>query len=172
MANASKQPDWTKPAAMAIPKEGYFNLSRAGRPDLSANAGRGFTIIAKIKPGRRQIIRAYGKTIEKTIREPDALAVLKLHYLRWVLFDIGGDVLHVPGHLRYGFRQVHRGRGRAVLKDGRQHDLREARRIPDGLEDERAGVHQVRPRAPVPELPRIRRISVRHAPTKSRRRSR
>jgi hypothetical protein len=32
------------------------------------------------------------KTIEETIAGlPDALAVLKLHYLRWVLFDIKGD---------------------------------------------------------------------------------
>ena len=30
--------------------------------------------------------------IEKTIADlPEALAVLKLHYLRWVLFDIGTD---------------------------------------------------------------------------------
>ncbi|HET7442020.1 MAG TPA: hypothetical protein VFJ47_12020, partial [Terriglobales bacterium] len=29
---------------------------------------------------------------EKAVRDmPDALAVLKLHYLRWVLFNIGGD---------------------------------------------------------------------------------
>ena len=52
----------------------------------------GFTIIAKIKPGREQAVRQYGNDIEKTIGElPDALAMLKLHYLRWVLFDIGGD---------------------------------------------------------------------------------
>ncbi|MFL5391653.1 MAG: hypothetical protein ACJ79G_02325, partial [Myxococcales bacterium] len=49
----------------------------------------GFTIIAKIKPGREAAIREYGNVIEKTIAGlPDGLAVLKLHYLRWVLFDI------------------------------------------------------------------------------------
>ena len=86
--------DWTKPAAIAIPKEGYFELEK-GRygpifPKTPANYG--FTIIAKIKPGREEAVRAYGKTIEKAIRDlPDALAVLKLHYLRWVLFDIGND---------------------------------------------------------------------------------
>ena len=52
----------------------------------------GFTIIAKIKPGTEEAIRAYGKKIEETIAGlPDALEVLKLHYLRWVLFDIGAD---------------------------------------------------------------------------------
>jgi hypothetical protein len=91
---AKKENDWTKPAAMAIPKEGYFTLEK-GRygpifPKTPANYG--FTIIAKIKAGREEAIRAYGKTIENAIRDlPDALAVLKLHYLRWVLFDIGND---------------------------------------------------------------------------------
>ena len=60
-------------------------------PDLPRTpACHGFTIIAKIKPGTRSDPR-YGKKIEETIRNADALALLKLHYLRWVLFDIGAD---------------------------------------------------------------------------------
>lgn len=93
---ASKQGDWTKPAAMAIPKEGYFtNQAEQGRygPIFPKTpACYGFTIIAKIKPGREEAIREYGKKLEKTVADlPDALAVLKLHYLRWVLFDIGKE---------------------------------------------------------------------------------
>lgn len=86
--------DWTHPQAMAIPKEGYFEF-RQGKygpifPKTPANYG--FTIIAKIKAGREQTVRNYGRTIEDAIREsPDLLAPLKLHYLRWVLFDIGRD---------------------------------------------------------------------------------
>jgi hypothetical protein len=86
--------DWTKPAAVAIPKEGYFNLEngRYGPVYPRTPACYGFTIIAKIKPGREETIRAYGKTIESAIGAmPDALATLKLHYLRWVLFDIGKE---------------------------------------------------------------------------------
>jgi len=86
--------DWTKPQAMAIPKEGYFTLrqGRYGAVYPRTPACYGFTIIAKIKPGREETIRAYGKTIEKAIEDlPEALATLKLHYLRWVLFDIGKD---------------------------------------------------------------------------------
>jgi hypothetical protein len=86
--------DWKKPQAMAIPKEGYFKLEqgRYGALYPKTPACHGFTIIAKIKPGREDAIRAYGKTIEKAIADlPDALATLKLHYLRWVLFDIGKD---------------------------------------------------------------------------------
>jgi hypothetical protein len=79
---------------MAIPKEGFFQheQGRFGPIYPKTPACYGFTIIAKIKPGREPIIREYGKTIEKTIAGlPDGLAVLKLHYLRWVLFDIGLD---------------------------------------------------------------------------------
>ncbi len=82
------------PAAMAIPKEGYVKLEqgRYGPIYPRTPANYGFTIIAKIKPGREEAIREYGGKIEKTIAElPDALATLKLHYLRWVLFDIEGS---------------------------------------------------------------------------------
>jgi hypothetical protein len=82
-----------KPAAMAIPQEGYFERKdgRFGPLYPRTPACHGFTIIAKIKPGREAAVRAYGKTIEEAVRaKPDCLAVLKLHYLRWVLFDVGG----------------------------------------------------------------------------------
>ena len=94
MADTPKQ-DWSKPAAMAIPKEGYFKLEK-GRygpifPRTPANYG--FTIIAKVKSGREQAVRDYAKTIEDAVKgAPDVLAPLKLHYLRWVLFDVGSGL--------------------------------------------------------------------------------
>jgi hypothetical protein len=89
-----KENDWTKPAAMAIPKEGYFQIEqgRYGPTFPKTPSCYGFTIIAKTKPDREGAIRQYGKTIEKAVADlPNALAVLRLHYLRWVLFDIGED---------------------------------------------------------------------------------
>ncbi len=86
--------DWTKPKAMAIPKGGFFELQQGkyGPAYPKTPACYGFTIIAKIKPGKEEVIRGYGKTIEVAIKDsPDMLAPLKLHYLRWVLFDIGKD---------------------------------------------------------------------------------
>jgi hypothetical protein len=86
--------DWTRPAAIAIPKEGYFKLEqgRYGPVYPKTPACYGFTIIAKIKPGREQVIREYGHKIEETTKGlPDGLDVLQLHYLRWVLFDIGKE---------------------------------------------------------------------------------
>jgi hypothetical protein len=91
---ATGTPDWTKPAAMAIPKEGYFKVEqgRYGPIFPRTPANYGFTIIARVKPGREQAIREYGKKIEDAIAEsPSALAPLKLHYLRWVLFNISGE---------------------------------------------------------------------------------
>ena len=94
MSNASREEDWTKPAALAIPKEGYFTLKqgRYGPMYPRTPACHGFTIIAKIKPGTEDKIRAHGKKIEGAIAaNAHALAPLQLHYLRWVLFDIGPD---------------------------------------------------------------------------------
>ncbi|HEY1815805.1 MAG TPA: hypothetical protein VGG74_25825 [Kofleriaceae bacterium] len=48
----------------------------------------GFTIIANVKPGTAETIRGYGVKLAKALeRDPHLLAPLKLHYLRWVLFD-------------------------------------------------------------------------------------
>src|SRR2546422_10949735 len=93
MSDTPKQHDWTKPAAMAIPKGGFFadkvEQGRYGPIFPKTPACYGFTIIAKIKPGSEETVRSYGKKIEETIKGlPEALEVLQLHYLRWVLFDI------------------------------------------------------------------------------------
>ena len=94
MSPNATQTDWKNPAAMALPKDGFFKLEqgRYGPIFPKTPANYGFTIIAKIKSGREAAIREYGKKIEDTIAGlPDGLAVLKLHYLRWVLFDIGAE---------------------------------------------------------------------------------
>ena len=87
--------DFLKPAAMAIPKEGYFErVDGAYGPAFPKTpANYGFSILAKVIPGREATIRAYGPTIEAAIRDnPTLLAPLKLHYLRWLLFPIGDDL--------------------------------------------------------------------------------
>src|SRR5215472_2222903 len=87
VAQPDKQ-DWSRPQAMAIPKEGYFEFQQGkfGPVFPKTPACYGFTIIARIKPGREGTIREHGKTLEKALEaDPDFLAPLKLHYLRWVL---------------------------------------------------------------------------------------
>ena len=89
-----RETDWTKPQAMAIPKEGYFKVEQGRYGPLFPRtpACHGFTIIAKIKPGMEEEIRQYGKKLENAlVGDPHVLAPLQLHYLRWVLFGIGQD---------------------------------------------------------------------------------
>src|SRR5215471_17193540 len=95
--STSKERDWTKPAAMAIPKGGFFpdkvEQGRYGPIFPKTPACYGFTIIAKVKPGHEPAIREYAKKLEKAVAgDPYVLDVLKLHYLRWVLFDVGSGL--------------------------------------------------------------------------------
>jgi hypothetical protein len=90
----TEEESWRTPRAQAIPKEGYFTLEpgRYGPTFPRTPACHGFTIIAKIKQGTVDDIRAYGKRLESALEgDPHVLAPLQLHYLRWVLFDIGGS---------------------------------------------------------------------------------
>ncbi|MGZ3529806.1 MAG: hypothetical protein ACXWNK_10885 [Vulcanimicrobiaceae bacterium] len=91
---ATQDGDWSKPSAMAIPKEGYFTYEKGNYGPVYPRtpACYGFTIIAKVKPNREAAMRDYAATIEKTLpTDPTVLAPLKLHYLKWVLFDIDKD---------------------------------------------------------------------------------
>jgi len=97
MSDTSKQPEWSKPAAMAIPKGGFFadkvEQGRYGPIFPKTPASYGFTIIAKIIPGREPVFYEYARNLENAVAgQPDCLAVLKLHYLRWVLFPIKGEI--------------------------------------------------------------------------------
>jgi len=79
---------------MAIPKEGYFKYEEGtfGPVFPRTPACYGFTIIAKLKPGREPAMRAYADKVEQALqKDPSFLAALKLHYLKWVLFDIAGE---------------------------------------------------------------------------------
>jgi hypothetical protein len=78
-----------KPAAVAIPKhDDSWEQGKYGPVWPKTPANYGFTLIAKVKPGRAEAIRSYGPKLAKALEgDPEVLAPLKLHYLRWVLFD-------------------------------------------------------------------------------------
>jgi hypothetical protein len=82
-----------KPRAEALPKSTeHLEEGKYGPVFPKTPACYGFTIIAPVKPGRGDVIRAHGVRLAKAVEEnPEVLAPLKLHYLKWVLFDIGGD---------------------------------------------------------------------------------
>ena len=77
------------PAAMVIPKDtSQLEQGKHGPVFPRTPACYGFTIIADVKPGRADAMREYGSTLARALAaDPGLLAPLKLHYLRWVLFD-------------------------------------------------------------------------------------
>jgi hypothetical protein len=82
-------------SAMAIPKGGYFpdkvQQGRFGPVLPRTPLNYGFTIIAKIKPGTEENFYEYARNLEKSmVGSPDLLDILKLHTLKWSLFDIEG----------------------------------------------------------------------------------
>jgi hypothetical protein len=77
-----------KPYAAALPRPGAKTEQGKYGSIMPKTPANGFTIIARVKPGRAGAIRAYGTAVENLIKEnPEVLAPLRLHYLRWVLFD-------------------------------------------------------------------------------------
>ena len=82
-----------KPAAMAIPQDtSTLPQGKWGPIFPKTPACYGFSIIAKIKPGTEANFYEYARGIEAGVAAtPDLLDVLKLHYLRWNLFDINGE---------------------------------------------------------------------------------
>ena len=124
-ATIAKEGDWSKPSAMAIPKGEYFKLEqgRYGAIFPRTPANYGFSILAKVKPGREKAIREYGKTIEEAVEDaPDrsCAAETSLSALG-VVRNQRGLVLHVSGHLRHRLRQISRG-CRCALHIDRDHD--------------------------------------------------
>ena len=80
-----------KPQAMAMPDVTSLPQGKYGPVYPKSPACYGFTIIAKIIPGREPAFQEHAKKIEAAVAaSPNFLAALKLHYLRWVLFPIDG----------------------------------------------------------------------------------
>jgi hypothetical protein len=77
------------PQAAVIPKDtAQLPKGKYGPIFPKTPACYGFTIIANVKPGTADAIRGYGFKLAKALEsDPQLLAPLKLHYLRWVLFD-------------------------------------------------------------------------------------
>ena len=157
---------WSKPAAMAIPPEGYFELERGryGPTFPRTPACYGFSIIAKVKEGREEAVRAYGKTIEETIAaSPEALAPLRLHYLRWVLFDVGSGLhFQYQGIFDTDFDKYTEDAVKLFSATGITTVFTNLEGFPEDWKENPDVVHEVRPRTPVPQLPGIRRVPVRH----------
>ena len=164
-SDTSKETDWTTPRAMAIPKEGYFTLEqgRWGPIYPRTPACYGFSVIAKVKPGREEAIRAYGKSIEEAVKgDPTVLAPLKLHYLRWILFDVGSGLHFMyQGIFDTDFDKYLEDAVALFVKTGITTVFVNLEGWPEDWKTNLPAVHQVLSRSPVPELSRVRRVSFR-----------
>ena len=73
MSDASKQGSWTRPAAMAIPKGGFFKdkveQGRYGPIFPKTPACYGFSILAKVIPGREERFYEYARNIEQAVAD-------------------------------------------------------------------------------------------------------
>ena len=167
MPSESKTQDWSKPAAMAIPKGGFFKdkveQGRYGPIFPKTPASYGFSIVAKVIPGREEKFYEHARTIEKTIAEqPDALAVLKLHYLRWLLFPIKGETYFMyQGIFDTDFDKYTEDAVTLFSATGITTVFENLEGFPEGLEDQSGVLRNIRSRASMPEFPRIRRVSLR-----------
>jgi hypothetical protein len=55
---------------------------------LPMTLANGMTLICRVKPGHADTIRKSGLAVATAVEaDPDVLAVLRLHYARWILFD-------------------------------------------------------------------------------------
>ena len=151
---------------MAIPKEGYFKLEqgRYGPIFPRTPANYGFTVIAKVKPGREKAIREYGKTIEEAVKgDPTVLAPLRLHYLRWVLFDVGSGLHFMyQGIFDTDFDKYLEDAVALFNATGITTVFVNLEGLARRLEDKHASRDQILSRSSEAELSGIRRISVCH----------
>ena len=71
MSDASKQGNWTTPAAMAIPEGGFFKdkveQGRYGPIFPKTPACYGFSVIAKIRPGWEEHLYKNAKVMEQAV---------------------------------------------------------------------------------------------------------
>ena len=116
-----------------------------------------------MKEGREDVVRAYGKTIEETIAaSPEALAPLKLHYLRWNLFDVGSGLhFQYMGIFDTDFDKYTEDAVQLFSATGITTIFTQLEGFPEDWKENPGRVHQIRPGPPGAELPRIRRIPVR-----------
>ncbi len=76
------------PAAMAPANQAFFRPAESGPDSASLPNCYGFSVLAKVKSGREEAVRAYGRTIEEEVDQNPCLPEpLRLHYLRWILFQ-------------------------------------------------------------------------------------
>ena len=165
MSEVSKQQDWTQPAAMAIPKGGFskdkVEQGRYGPIFPRVQPATASRFSRESSPVGRTCSTIMPKTIEKTVAsQPDCLAVLKLHYLRWILFPINGDTYFMyQGIFDTDFDKYTEDAVALFSATGIDTVFENLEGFPKDWKNRPEEFVKFVRRAPVPELPRIRGIS-------------
>ena len=151
---------------MAIPEAGFLVLEegRYGPIFPRTPACYGFSVIGKVKEGREQAIRDYGKEIEAAVAaDPKVLAPLQLHYLRWVLFDVGGGThFQYQGIFDTDFDKYIEDAVEIFNSSGITTVFTNLEGFPDDWRTNITAVNDFFRDASLPELPRIRGVPLRH----------
>ena len=145
-----------KTQAMAMPRDmSQLPQGKYGPIFPKTPANYGFSILAKIKPGREPIFYEYAQSIESAVAEtPDCLAPLKLHYLRWILFPIDGEIYFMyQGIFDTDFDKYTEDAVALFGATGLKTVFENLEAVSRGLADQPGGFREVRPRAPHAELP-------------------
>ena len=168
MSNESKTQDWSKPAAMAIPKGGFFQdkveQGRYGPIFPKTPASYGFSIVAKIdsRP-RRGVLRTCQdnpKDHRRAARR--SCGAEKLHYLRWLLFPIKGETYFMyQGIFDTDFDKYTEDAVALFSATGITTVFENLEGFPKDWKTNPASFVTSRSRASMPELSRIRRVSLR-----------
>ena len=175
MAADSTDKNWTKPAAMAIPKEGYFTLEQ-GRYGRHTRERRPVTASRSSRRSSRAR-RPKSAPTGSASRTQSPRVRTRSHRCSSITcdgcsFDIGQEKYFMyQGIFDTDFDKYTEDAVQLFKATGVDTIFEKLEGFPTGLEDERAGIHQVRPRAPMSEFSRVRRIPVRLGQPRSRRHS-
>ena len=159
MSNASKQ-DWTKPAAMAIPKGGFdpdhVEQGRYGPIFPKTPACYGFSIMAKIIPGREDVLSTSMPGTSRR-RWPGSRTVSPCSSCT-ICAGCSSRSMAKPTFMYQGifdtdFDKYTEDAVAIFSASGIDTVFENLEGFPNGLEDQSVGVRQVCPRASLPELP-------------------
>ena len=131
----TQQGDWTKPAAMAIPKGGVFKdkveQGRYGPIFPKTRRATASRSSRRSSPGgRRSSTSMPRRSRRRWPASRTVLAVLKLHYLRWVLFAIKGETYFMyQGIFDTDFDKYTEDAVAIFSQYGHQYGLRKPRRL-------------------------------------------
>ena len=96
MSDASKQRGWSRPAAMAVPRGGFFKdkveQGRYGPIFPKTPACYGFSILAKVIPGREERFYEYAPGAPPPEKNIGRISQRLAHFLQELWAEVGDGI--------------------------------------------------------------------------------